>query len=118
MESLMEKIFVVKRVAEKLWASEEAIDGALESAAMLMGDLVAARRDLEVSHIVTDAATSKIAEAMKAMADARTALIDAHHALSEAKLRIGVRTKLDGFHPSVDADHEPASSTGNLRRAG
>lgn len=114
----MEKIFVVKRVAEKLWASEEAIDGALESASILMGDLVAARRDLEVSHIVTDAATSKIAEAMKAMADARTAMIDAHHALNEAKLRIGVRTKLEGPHPSIDADHETSSSVDGLRRAG
>ena len=114
----MEKIFVVKRVAEKLWASEEAIDGALESASILMGDLVAARRDLEVSHIVTDAATSKIAEAMKAMADARTAMIDAHHALNEAKLRIGVRTKLEGPVHSVEADHEPRTSNADQRRFG
>ena len=102
----MEKIFVVKRVAEKLWASENAIDGALESASVLMADLVAARRDLEISHIVTDAATHKIADAMKAMAEARTALIDAHHALAEAKLRIGVRTKLDGAPYSPWALHE------------
>ena len=102
----MEKIFVVKRVAEKLWASEEAIDGALESASVLMVDLVAARRDLEISHMITDAATNKIAEAMKAMADARTAMIDAHHALYEAKLRIGVRTKLDGGGHSPYALHE------------
>ena len=97
----MEKIFVVKRVAEKLWASENAIDGAIESAAILMGDLVAARRELDVSHEVTDPATAKIAEAMKAMADARTALIGAHDALYEAKLRIGVRTKLDGSHNPI-----------------
>ena len=102
----MEKIFVVKRVAEKLWASENAIDGAIDSAAVLMSDLVAARKDLEISHIVTDAATHKIADAMKAMADARTAMIEAHHALFEAKLRIGVRTKLDGVVHSPWALHE------------
>ncbi len=102
----MEKIFVVKRVAEKLWASENAIDGALESTSILMGDLIQARRDLEISHIVTDAATAKIADAMKAMADARTALVEAHHALYETKLRIGVRTKLDGVVHSPWALHE------------
>ena len=102
----MEKIFVVKRVAEKLWASENAIDAALESASLLMGDLITARRELDVSHVVTDAATAKIAEAMKAMADARTAMIDAHHALAETKLRIGVRTKLDGVSYSPWALHE------------
>ena len=94
----MEKIFVVKRVAEKLWASENAIDAALESASLLMGDLITERRELDVSHVVTDAATAKIAEAMKAMADARTAMIGAHDALYEAKLRIGVRTKMDTSH--------------------
>ena len=105
----MEKVFVVKRVAEKLWASENAIDGALESASVLMADLVAARRELEVSHIVTDAATHKIAESMKAMADARTAMIEAHHALFEAKLRIGVRTKLDGGHSPWDLHEDKIS---------
>ena len=93
---MVEKVFVVKGVAEKLWASENAIDGAIASAATLMGGLVDARRELEVSHVITDAATSKIATAMKAMAEARTALVEAHHALYEAKLRIGDRTKLDG----------------------
>ncbi len=93
---MVEKVFVVKGVAEKLWATEDAIDGAIASAAVLMGGLVEARRELEVSHVVTDAATNKIATAMKAMADARSAMIEAHHALYEAKLRIGDRTKLDG----------------------
>jgi hypothetical protein len=33
-------------------------------------------------------------------------MMDAHHALYEVKLRLGVRTKLDGpGHPSVEEDH-------------
>jgi hypothetical protein len=93
----MEKIFVVKRVAEQVWATESAIDAALAETAKLMGGLVQAREDLKVAHAVTDLATSKIAESMSAMADARRAMIEAHKALDEAKLRIGVRTKMDGW---------------------
>jgi hypothetical protein len=91
----MEKVFVVKRVAEKLWATEEAIDGALAEASGLMSGLIEARRELKLSATVTDAATAKIAEAMKALAEARTAMVEAHGALDEVKLRIGVRTKMD-----------------------
>ena len=31
--------------------------------------------------------------------------MEAHHALYEVKLRLGVRQKLDGGHPSVEEDH-------------
>jgi hypothetical protein len=92
----MEKVFVVKRVAEKLWATEEAIDGAISEASVLMSGLVDARRELKLSTNITDPATAKIVDAVKALAEARTAMIAAHDALYEAKLRIGVRTKLDG----------------------
>lgn len=91
----MEKVFVAKRVAEKLWATEEAIDGALNEASGLISGLIEARRELKVSTIVTDAATSKIAEAIKSLAEARAAMTGAHDALAEVKLRIGVRTKMD-----------------------
>ncbi len=103
----MEKIFVVKSVAEKLWATEEAIDGAMASASALMGGLIEARQELNYSPVLTDVATTKIAAAMQAMAAARTAMIEAHHALVETKLRIGVRTKMDGGHkpiPNVETD--------------
>ncbi len=98
----MEKVFVVKRVGESVRASEESIDAALASASALMSDLITARHELGVSPIVTDAATGKIAQSMKALADARAAMVEAHHALYEAQLRIGVRTKLDGGHSPWD----------------
>jgi hypothetical protein len=100
----MEKVFVVKRVAEKLWATEEAIDGAIASASGLMGGLVEARQELKVSAIVTDPATAKIADAVKALAEARSAMIAAHDALTEAKLRIGVRTKMDWWQKTATPD--------------
>ena len=102
----MEKIFVVKRVAEKLWAAEDGIDATLEQASELMSSIVEARKDLAISHIVVDPAIGKVAEAMSALAAARHAMIEAHHALYETKLRIGVRQKLEGgTHPSLAEDH-------------
>ena len=92
----MDKVFVVKRVAEKLWASEETIDAAIADASKLMAGLIEARQEMHVSATVTDAATSKIAQSMAALAEARKAMVEAHHALTETKLRIGVRTRMDG----------------------
>ena len=92
----MDKVFVVKRVAEQLWATEEAIDDALARASGLMGGMIEARQELKVSALFGDAPTTKVAEAVKALADARHAMMEAHDALAEAKLRLGVRTRMDG----------------------
>ncbi len=106
----MDKVFTVKRVAEKLWTTENSIDAALADASMLMASLVEARKELNVTHSVTDAATGKIAASMSALADARKAMVEAHAALTEAKLRIGVRTKMDGgtWKPWVEQDQTEA----------
>ena len=101
MEGSVDKVFVVQGVANKLWATEDAMDTAIAQASSLMGGIVEARAEVGCSHIVTDPAIAKVAKALGAMAEARTALIDAHHALFEAKLRIGVRTKMDGYHKAV-----------------
>jgi hypothetical protein len=97
----MEKVFVVKKVAEKLWAAENGIDATLEQTSELMAGIVEARKDLAISHIVVDPAIGKVAEAMSALAAARHAMIEAHHALNEAKLRIGVRTKIAATDPNM-----------------
>ena len=119
MEGEVDKVFVVQGVAQKLWATEDAMDAAISQASTLMGGIVEARAEVGCSHIVTDPAIAKVAQAMAAMAEARTALIDAHHALNEAKLRIGVRTKLVGGG-SGDDDHKFAVTTDSaeVRRAG
>jgi hypothetical protein len=113
----MEKAFVVKQVAEKLWAAEGAIDETLAQTSALMSGIVQARQEINVSHIVIDPAVGKVAEAMSALAQARAAMIEAHHALYEAKLRIGVRTKLIGYTPSVEEDHVEVRPS-EQRRAG
>lgn len=120
MEGSVDKVFVVQGVANKLWATEEAIDAAIVHASTLMGGIVEARAEIGCSHIVTDPAMAKVAAALAAMSAARTALIESHHALNEAKLRIGVRTKLVGGAGSGDDDHKFAVTTDSveIRRAG
>lgn len=91
----MEKVFVVQRVAKKLYATEAAVDGAMTQAAELMADLLQARQDVKVSSVVIEDAAAKIVEAIQALGEARTAMVGAHNELSEIKLRLGVRTKMD-----------------------
>ena len=91
----MEKVFVVKRVAEKLWATENAIDEAIGQASALMADLVTARKEIKAGAALGEPAATKIIQALSALSEARTAMLGAHEALEEVKLRIGVRTKMD-----------------------
>ena len=116
----MDKVFVVKRVAEKLWTTEDSIDVAIAEAAKLMGGLVEARQELGVPHLITDGATSKIAEAMNLLAQARHAMIESHSALHEARLRIGVRTRLDGVRDTFTHHYADnvAMTEGEERKAG
>jgi len=41
----------------------------------------------------------KMLESMKALSEARTAMADVHNGLAEAKLRLGVRTKMNIVEP-------------------
>lgn len=109
----MDKAFVAQRVANKVWSTEDAVDAALTQAAELMAGIMAARQELKVSTEVTDGATIKLVEAMAALSQARTSLIGMHESLAEAKLRVGIRTKLTG---AVDKPKFPPPATGELGR--
>lgn len=91
----MEKVFVAQRVANKLFATEAAVDGALTEAAELMTVMLTARKDIAVSTVFADDAQVKLMAAMKALSEARSAMVAVHHELNEAQLRIGVRTRMD-----------------------
>lgn len=90
----MEKVFVAKKVAAKLFATEAAVDGALSEAAELMSIMLAARKDMKVSTVFADDCQVKLMDAMKALSEARTAMVGVHSELEEAKLRLGIRTKM------------------------
>ncbi|MFN4176872.1 hypothetical protein [Phenylobacterium sp.] len=90
----MEKVFVAQKVANKLFTTEAAVDGALVEAAELMSVMLAARKDVNASLVFADDVQVKLMEAMKALSDARSAMVGVHNELNEAKLRLGIRTKM------------------------
>jgi len=92
----MDKAFVVQRVANKVWSSENAVDEALAQTAALMAELTSARQELKVSAGTTEKATADLVAAIAALGQARTALVEMHEELAEVKDRIGDRTKLTG----------------------
>ena len=112
----MEKAFVAQRVTRKLYATEAALDGAMAEAAELLSDMLKARQEVNASLTFADGAQVKMLEAMKALSEARTAMVGVHNELNEAKLRLGIRTKLSGIEnkPAALAD----TSTTALRDVG
>ena len=92
----MEKAFVAQRVANKLFVTEAAVDGALVEASELMSEMLKARKDVKVSMVFADEAQAKLMEAMKALSEARSAMVAVHNELNEAQLRLGLRTKMGG----------------------
>ena len=99
----MEKVFVAQRVANKLFTTEAAVDGALVEAAELMSEMLKARKDVNASMVFADDAAVKMIEAIKALGEARTAMVGVHNELNEARLRLGVRTKMyvEGLCPNL-----------------
>ncbi len=95
----MDKAIVAQRVANRLFATENAVDAAILEAAQLMGVFMEARREIGFAATLGGDAVNKIAVAMSALADARQACVEAHGELAETKLRLGVRTKMDGSGP-------------------
>jgi len=93
----MEKVFVVKRVANKLHGTEAAIDAAMVQTAEMMSELVQARKDLGLAATVGATTTAKVMAAMAALSEARTAMVEAHAELDQTRLRLGVRTKMVGW---------------------
>jgi ABC-type sugar transport system substrate-binding protein len=113
----MEKAFVAQRVAKKLFVTEAAVDGALSEAAELMSEMLKARKDVNASMVFADEAAAKLVDAIKALGEARTAMVGVHNELAEAKLRLGIRTKM-GFQDKPPAPELAKTSEVTLRDVG
>ena len=111
----MEKVFVAKRVAKKLFETEAAVDGAMVEAAELLSEMLKARKDVKVSMVFADDVQVKMMEAIKALSEARTAMVGVHNELNEAKLRLGVRTKMQWEEKPAQAS---AQTTTTMREVG
>jgi hypothetical protein len=80
------------KVAESLFAAEEAIDIALARVAELNGTLVTARTEAKLSAVVGQDAFETAASVFAALARARCDMVETHRRLSETKIQIGLRT--------------------------
>jgi len=88
------------KVAQSLWAAEDAIDTALAKAAALTGALVSARTEANLSAIVGQDAFEVSASAFAALVRARADIVEAHKRLSETKVQVGLRTLAIGDEPT------------------
>ena len=111
----MERALVAQHVANKLFATENAIDTAIADASALLGQLVTARQELGVSTVFADGAFIQATAALSALSQARTAMVAAHAELNDAKLRVGVRTKMVG---GSDKPPQQQSRYTDLREVG
>ncbi len=102
----MEKTLIAQRVATKLFATENAVDTAILEASQLLAGLIEARNDIGFSAVLGDAAIGKVTLAISALSDSRRAMVEAHGELNDAKLRLGIRTKMVGTGPKGYLDGE------------
>lgn len=110
---MTDKVFVAQGVANRLHATEKAIDTAVSETAQLMAAMMSARGELNFAAEVADEATSKVAEAMHVLVQARRAVVAAHQDLAEVQLRIGVRTRMIGDYKPKKAS-APASDAARM----
>ena len=108
----MEKALVAQKLANKLFATEAAVDAAMEQTMTLISGVSEARRELGLAATVGNDVTAKLAEALAALADARTAVVHAHGQVADLKLRVGIRTKMIGI-----MDKPPEGATNPLADA-
>ena len=95
----MERALVAQQLANKLFASENAIDQAIAEASLLVSELVRTRQEFGVSAVFADESFTKATASLAALGQARTAMVAVHHDLNDAKLRMGIRTKMAGAEP-------------------
>jgi hypothetical protein len=81
-----------QKVAESLFAAEEAIDAALARTAELTGAMVSARVDANLSALVAQDAFEVSASAVNALTRARGDIVETHKRLSAAQIQVGLRT--------------------------
>ncbi len=88
---LKERRAAAMKVAQSLFAAEEAIDLALARAAELTGAMVSARFDANLSAIVAQEAFEGSASTVAALVRARADIVATHKKLSESQAQIGLR---------------------------
>ena len=82
---------VAQRVADRLFAAENAIDVALTRAAELTAAMPQARAEARLPAMVGQAALDRASEAFSALVEARRQIVETHARLDEARAQMGLR---------------------------
>ena len=90
------------KVAESLFAAEDAIDAAFARVAELNGTLVMARSEANLSAMVAQDAFESAAATLATLAKARGEIVGTHRSLDEAKVQIGLRAVAIGDQGKPD----------------
>ena len=112
----MDKAIIAKRVANKLFATEKAVDSAILEASQLLSGLIEARQEMGLNVVLGSDTMSKLALALSALNEARQSVVDTHNGLAEVQLRLGIRTRMDSVGPKSLADRGDHNM--DQRRAG
>jgi hypothetical protein len=103
---VVDKALIAQRVATKLFAAENAVDTAILEASQLLSGLIEARKEMGLSAVLGTEAVSKVSLALSTLSESRQAMVDAHNVLNDAKLRLGIRTRMDGIGPKGTAEDD------------
>lgn len=82
---------VAQKVADRLFALENAIDVALTRAAELNAAMPAARSEARLPAMIGQDAFDRAAETFTSLVQARRRVVETHQSLDEARMQIGVR---------------------------
>lgn len=99
---------VAQKVADRLFALEEAIDVALTRAAELNASMPAARGEARLPAMIGQTALDRAAETFTSLVQARRNVVETHHSLDEARAQIGLQeVNIGDMAPKPAAGDEP-----------
>jgi len=113
----MNKVEVVKAVAAKLYAAEDAVDAAMVRNTQLLESIVEGRRALNVSATTAELAQTRVAEAIAALSEARRAVMAAHAGLKNVQVKLGVDDNEFGPIDKPEEEKPERPNVGSLRVA-
>jgi hypothetical protein len=82
---------VAQKVADRLFALEDAIDIALTRAAELNASMPEARGEARLPAMIGQQALDKAAKTFSSLVQARRRVVETHRSLDEARMQIGLR---------------------------
>lgn len=85
----MDRAQVIASVAGDLYATEQAIDGAITQATTLVQSMIGARAALSISAVAGTASQSKAMETIAALSTAREAIVACHAELQKDHRKMG-----------------------------